>query len=414
MGNMGRYSTKTADNGLKIVASSFLQLETVSIAFGVKYGSIDEKPAINGAAHFLEHMLFKGTKNRTWKEINDQLKELGVYYNAFTDHETTVYFMQVYKGYFDKTMGILSDMIKNSTIPEKEFELERGPIINENLIRHDNSRYMVSDYMPQALYRKHPARMTVGGDNEKTIMNVERSDLLNIYDNYYTPRNSVLSIYGGISAQKAIDAATKHFGDFEGDYKKPVRFPSREKQEKKTLTLRRKGIQQTRLGIGFKCSEFRKDIVDEFVSLLVMERYLDDRLFEEIREKRGLSYDPMAAYSPYSTFGFIAAAAGIKPNQMEQTKSIMLKEFGKLQDGEIDMPDFNRTKRSLYVDGKVKRESTAHMSINTAIFELMYGGAGLFESLPGLIKKASLDDVRKYAGKYIDIGKYGMVMLKPS
>ena len=399
---------------MKVVASSFPRLETVSIAFGVKYGSIDEKPKINGAAHFLEHMLFKGTKKRTWKEINDQLKELGAYYNAFTDHETTVYFMQVYKGYFDKAMGILSDMIKNSTIPEKEFELERGPIINENLIRHDNSRYMVSDYMPQALYRRHPARMTVGGDNEKTIMNVERSDLLEIYNDYYTPGNSVLSIYGGISTKEAMASAARHFDDFEGDYREPKRAPSREKQEKRALTISRKGIRQTRLGIGFKCSEFREDRIDEFVSMHVIERYLDDRLFEEIREKRGLSYDPMAVYSPYSTFGFIAAAAGIEPSMAGQAKSIMLNEFRKLQDGDIDLSDLRRTRQSLYVDGKVKRENTANMSIGAAVFELMYGGAGLFDALPALIRASSLEDIREFAGKYIDTERYGMVMLKPS
>jgi predicted Zn-dependent peptidase len=406
-------SSKVIDNGLKISVCSFPQLQTVGIAFGVKFGSIDEKPRINGSAHFLEHMLFKGTVKRTWKDMSDRLRELGVYDNAFTDHETTVYYMQVYRGYFEEAMDILSDMVKNSTIPEKEFTLERGPIINENLIHYDDPRYMMLDYMPRVLYKKHPARMPVGGDNDRTLKNVERHDLLDIYDRYYTPKNSELAVYGGVSASKALEVASRCFGDFERDYKKPRRSIAREKQEKRELTIARKGIKQTRIGIGFKCREFRKDALEEFVSLLTMERYLDDRLYDEIRQKRGLSYDPMAEYSAYSTYGFFAAVAGIEPKRLNETKSVMLKEFEKLQDGEISLEELNRSKSALQVEQKTARESSLQMSLSMATFELMYGGCRLLESLPGMIAKVSLDDVRKYCNRYIDVDRYGMVLLKP-
>lgn len=409
---MKTYS-QTLDNGLKVVVSSFPQLETAAVSFGVRYGSIDEKPRINGSAHFLEHMLFKGTQKRTWKEINDQTKELGVRYNAFTDHEVTVYFMQVYKGYFEKTIDILSDMVKNSTLPKKEFELERGPIINENLIRHDNPRYMISDYIPRALYRRHPARMSVGGDNDTTIKNVQREDLLDIYNNYYTPKNSILTIYGGISPTNAFSFAKKYFGDLDGDYRKPKRYEAREKQQKKTITIERKGIKQTRLGIGFMCNEFRKTELDEFLSMLVIERYLDDKMYEEIREKRGLSYDPMATYEPYSTFGFLASAAGIPPSKLEETNKVMLGEFEKLQNGEFVSADLNRTKKALHAEGKIRRESSAEMSMTMATYELMYSGSKLLEQVPELVTKVTIDDVRKYSAKYIDVDKYGMVLLKP-
>lgn len=406
--------SRVLDNGLKTHVYPFPQLETVSIAFGVKTGSIDEKPQTNGSSHFLEHMLFKGTKKRTWKQINDELKELGVHYNAFTDHETTVYFMQAHKSYIEKTAEIMSDMIKNSTIPANEFELERGPIINENLIRHDNPHYMISDYMPMAIYKNHPAKMPVGGDNEKTIRKMKRGSLLEIYKKYYTPRNSVLSIYGGLPKEKAYGIASKYFGNLQKEYVKPNRKVAREKPNKRNLTIARKGIMQTRLGIGFMCKEFNPKDIDEFVSLLVMEKYLDDKLFEEIREKRGLSYDPMASYNPYSTFGFIAAAAGIQPKNLNEAKEIMLKEFEKLQNGEINKNEFSNTKKGLQIEERIKRERTGEMSINMAMFELLYGGVKLLDALPERIGEVTLDDARKYCQKYINVDKYGMVLLKPS
>ena len=405
--------TKILDNGLKTTIDSQPHLQTVTIAFGVGLGSVDENPKLNGSAHFLEHMLFKGTNERTWKDIDDQLKEIGASYNAFTDHETTIYFTQVYKDYFGKAMEILSDMIKNSTLPEKEFELERGPVINENLIRHDNTKYMISDYMPLVLYRKHPARMSIGGDNEKSIWNIRRSDLMDLYKGNYVPGNSVLSIYGAVSAKNAADCASRYFTDFDGKPRKAKRAIAREKQERCTLTIKRKGIKQTRIGIGFKSSEFRRGDAEEYLALSVIERYLGDKLFEEIREKNGLSYDPMFLYGAYSTFGFIAAAAGIEPSKLEKAKGIMLSEYQKLQDGEIDKKELERTKRTISIEGRIRKDNTAAMAMNTASYELMYGGSKLLYDFPDLIKKVTLDDVRKYSRKYIDVDKCGVVILKP-
>ncbi len=401
-------------NGIRVSAYSFPQLETVAMSLGVRLGSIDERPSINGAAHFLEHMLFKGTGKRTWKEIDDQLKSLGARYNAFTDHETTVYFVQVYKGYFEKAMEILSDMIRHSTIPEKEVELERGPVINENMIHNDNPKYMISDYIPRVLYRKHPARMPVGGDNEKTIRNVGREDLLSLYKTYYTPRNSVLSIYGGIEAGRAFATAEKYFGGAGNAFTKPRRSISKEVQRKRIMTVERKGIKQTRIGIGFMCGEYRSRDVNEFVSLSVIERYLGDKLFEEIREKRGLSYDPLASYSPYSTFGFIAAAVGVEPKNLGKAKEIMLEEFKKLQEGEIDHKEFERTKRALSIEARMRREDSMEMAVYMSTFELMYGGTALLDSMSGLISKVRVEEAKRYCSKYIDVERYGMAVLKPA
>ena len=410
---MEETTSKILDNGLKVLVHPFPQLETVAICFGVRFGSVDEPGRINGAAHFLEHMMFKGTGKRTWKQIDDRLKELGVRYNATTDHETTLYFMQAYKGYIAKTMDILSDMINNSTIPENEFELERGPIINENMIHHDNPRYMISDYIPRVLYRKHPAKMSVGGDSEQTIRNTKRDDLAKIYEKYYTPKNGVLSIYGGISSKEAFSLAKEYFGGMEREYKKLERKPAREKPMKRSITIKRKGIRQARIGIGFICKEYSEKSVDEFMALNIAERYLSDKLFEEIREKRGLSYDPVASYSPYSTFGFLAGAAGIEPKNYDQTLKIMLGEFKKLQDGEIDKEEFERTKKSLSVGYRIMREDTMTMAVSISDYELMYNGAYLLDRMPKLISEVSMDTFRKYLEKYIDINKCGTVFLKP-
>ncbi len=406
-------SSRVTRSGLTVFARSFPQLETVGIAFGVRFGSVDEAPNINGAAHFLEHMMFKGTKTRTWKDIDDQLRELGAYHNAFTDHESTVYFIRVYRGYFEKALDILSDMIENSTLPKEEFEKERGPIINENLMRHDNPRFMMTDYIPRVLYKKHPARMSVGGDNDKTIKNIKRTDLLRIYRRYYTPKNSALAIYGGVGTDIAFKAVEKYFGGFSGVYVKPERRIAKEPQERETITLARRGIKQMRIGIGFKCSEYRKDNNDEFLSFLVLEKYLHNRLFEELRQKRGLAYDPAAVYNPYSTFGFIAAAAGAEPSKLGEVRDVILGEFKKLEDGNIDKEEFERAKKALGIQYIIEREETSDMAIEIVISHIMYSGVRLIEKMPETIARVDIGKAKMYCKKYIDTGKYGMVLLRP-
>ena len=199
----------------------------------------------------------------------------------------------------------------------------------------------------------------------------------------------------------------------EGSYKKPIRKISKEKQEQRKITIKRKGIKQTRIGVGFKSREFRKSVLDEYLSLSVVGRYLSDKLSEEVRDKRGLSYDPMATYSPYNTFGFIAAAAGIEPAKLEQVKNVILKEFSKLHDGEINIKDFDRTKKALEVENRTIRDNSVWTSIAMASFDLMYGDAKFLDILPKKILKVSLDDIRKYCNEYIDVDKYSMVLLKP-
>jgi predicted Zn-dependent peptidase len=402
------------ENGLFVAIWPFPALESVGIAVGVRYGSVDENPEINGSAHFLEHMLFKGTKNRTWKNIEEEIREIGAYINAGTDYESTIYMIRSHNTYFDKALDILSDMIKNSTLPEKEFELERGPIINENLIYADNPLFFARDYLPRILFKKHPAKMPIGGNN-KTIKKISRDDLLEIYRKYYTPKNTAVVIYGGIKKEDALSKVSKYFSDFEGEYT-PITTPiANEEQVRREKIFERIGTKQARIAIGFKCSEFRRgfnDLIEE-LALDVVNDWLSYTLFEEVREKRGLAYDVGSDHYSYSTFGFIAAEAGIEPKNIHITKEVILKQFEKLQKGELSKEEVDKIKNKLSIKNRMQRENTLTMANSIAFSQIVYGDATLVETFPEEITKVTLDDVRKVCNKYIDVDRYGMVVLKP-
>ncbi|MCL5239511.1 MAG: insulinase family protein [Candidatus Marsarchaeota archaeon] len=402
----------TLENGMKVAIYSAPQYETVGVTVGVRYGSIDEDPRVSGAAHYLEHMLFKGTKRRTWQQINDIPRNLGMIRNAFTDKETTTYFLGSYKGYFDKALDLLSDQVINSTFPKKEFELERGPIINENLINDDSPIYMFYDFIPKVLYKKHPAKMPTGGD-EATIKRTRLSDVLNIYDKYYSPENMLVSVYGGVNAAKALLLVKKHFSGFEKKHSPQHRTNANERQERNELTVSKRGIKQTRIGIGFKTAAFGDAGIGEYASISVISEILSRRMFDEVREKRGLSYDPRASYSAYSTFSFIAAAAGVEPKNLEQAKEVILKEFEKMQNGEVGRDELQKRKNGLSIRFLTQREDTLGMALSMSEAYLLYGDALIAERMPALIKRVTLDDVRKYCSRYINADRYGLVVLKP-
>lgn len=400
-------------NGMKVYVYPRPGLESVGIAVGVNYGSIDDKKEINGAAHYLEHMLFKGTTKRSTQDIKREVRDIGISWNAFTTFETTVYYMQGYSGYFGRMVDIISDMITNSTFPPKEFELERGPVINEKLIHQDNPRFFFYDNFGKALYKKHPAMRPVGGSRE-SIERTTRKDLLGIYNSHYTPRNMLVVVYGNVDPIRARAELDKRFGHFSRKYVPLKRQVAREPQVKEELVIRKENLKQSRVGIGFKSPPFKKSSEKELLSLMVVSKMLSYRLFDEIRDKNGLSYDPSASYYPFSTFGFIGAQAGVEPNMVDDAKRIMLGELGKMERGEITNEEVKRAKLGISIQYRMQRESTLDMANSIASYALITGDYKLVERIPDMVKQVSLADVKRCCRKYLRTKAYSMVVLKPA
>lgn len=393
---------------------SFPQLETVGISLGVRYGSVDEHPNINGSAHFLEHMSFKGTRRRTWKEINEQTKDIGAYSNATTDREMTNYIMQVHKSHVKRALDLMSDMAFNSTIPKDEMELERGPIINENLIWEDNPSYLFYDYIPRLLFKGNPAGMPVGGDNEKTIKHITRDHLFGIYKNYYTPRNMAVAIAGGTKVKEGFELAEKYFGSVEsGAYKKTERKRFSGKKSMRSLVIQKHDIKQMKIGMGFVCTPFGKDRLDELASMTIANEILQYRIYEEVREKRGLSYDPQSSYIAGMTYGMLSVEAGTEPKNGEQVKKLLLSVLQGMHDGEIKGEEVKRMKNAVIIRQKTLRERSLDMAIKLAMSSIIDDMPDLPGRMPKIVSGVSLDSVRKYARKNIDCDHYGMMVLKP-
>ncbi|MEM0201173.1 MAG: pitrilysin family protein [Candidatus Micrarchaeaceae archaeon] len=401
------------ENGLRVFIYSFPELETVGISLGIKYGSVDENPEINGSAHFLEHMMFKGTKKRTWKNINEQIKDIGAYDNAYTDREITNYIFQVHKKYLKNGISLLSDMTLNSTIPKKEFELERGPIINENLIREDNPENLFYDYMPKVLFKGHPAEMPVGGNNELTIKKITRDHLFEIYKKYYCPKNMFLSIAGGVEIDNAIKLAKDYFEIYKSEFNTPKRTLFKGKNELRKVVVKKIGIKQARIGIGFSLKPFNKERINEYAGMSILNAIIKYRLYEEIREKRGLSYDPYSVYQAGNTIVMISAEAGIEEKNVNEVEKIIVKEFEKIQNGELDKNELERMKKAIIIKLSIYKERSLDMSTNITSLGVVEEMPDLFQKLPAIIQKINIDNIRKIGQENINCNKYSEILLMP-
>ncbi len=402
---------KKLKNGMIFLVSGEDNFQTVSTNVSIGYGSIYENPKVNGSAHFLEHMLFKGTDKRSWKDISNQMRNIGAYSNASTDFENTNYMTKCFKKYFENSIDIVSDMIKNSNIPIEEFEKERGAIINENLISENNPRDFGSEYLPKVLFKDYPAKMPIGGNNKLTIKKISREHLYNIYNEQYAPENIVVSVYGGIENNDAINVLEEYFNDFERKYKSVKLDTCNEEQFKKELYVVREGVTQTRIAVGFKCIGTQNMSIDEFIAMRIANTLLGNLAYDEIREKNGLSYDPSGSCNIWKHFGFIALDAGVEPKDLKKTKSIMLSILDSIINGSVPNEELERARVQTAIGYKTLRENTLLASVVQSGIYSLFNNKTLFEDISDRIEQIKIESVIKTLQKYIIPDEYGLVVL---
>ena len=182
------------NNGLTIILEK-TNSNSVTLGVCVKTGSNNEEDKHRGISHFIEHMIFEGTKNRTAQEIVKEIEGVGGEFNAFTDHEITFFYAKVLGKFFDKALNVISDIIKNSIFEEKTVEKERKVILEEMNLWYDDPKAYQWILFQKALYKKHPSKYPVIGF-EKTLKRIKRKDIVNYFEKYYVPNNMVVIITG--------------------------------------------------------------------------------------------------------------------------------------------------------------------------------------------------------------------------
>ena len=332
----------TLPNGLRIVSEHIPYVKSASIGIFVGAGSRDESDPIRGITHFIEHMMFKGTPDRTARQIADEIESRGGSLNAFTDKEMTAYQIRALAEDTSLAVGILTDMLRNSLHDAEEMEREKRVVIEEIKMYEDSPEETVHDIFEQTLWQSHALGKSIIG-SEETVSGLSRANLTEYIATQYRPDKIVLSAVGLVDHDELVKMAEKAFGDLKGTaptrlIEKPV--PSTERKE-----ISKRDIEQVHFCLGN--AAFSKHDEERFsLSILnnVLGGNMSSRLFQEVREKRGLAYAIGSYPRAYQDGGHFCVYGGTSPETYGQVLELTNVEFAKIRKEGISEEELTKAK----------------------------------------------------------------------
>ncbi len=351
----------TCQNGVRIVLENIPTVRSVAIGVWIGTGSKDENPKNNGISHFLEHMFFKGTKTRSAREIAESFDSIGGQVNAFTSKEYTCYYAKVLDTHSSYALEVLADMFFNSTFDEEELKKEKNVVLEEIKMYEDTPDDIVHDLLSKAVYENHPLGYPILGTEE--TLNTFTGDTLREYiQERYIPENVVISVAGNIS-DSFISEVEKYFGFYQGENKQT---PENKSTFHFNRISRKKETEQAHLCIGYNGLQVgHEDIYSLIVLNNILGGSMSSRLFQEVREQRGLAYSVFSYHSAYQESGVVTIYGGTGAQQLDVLFETIQETLQKLKQDGITEKELVNSKEQLKGSLMLSLESTnSRMSRN--------------------------------------------------
>jgi len=389
---------KKLDNGLNVLFEK-RKLPVVTSAVTMKYGSEYETENLKGVSHFIEHLVFKGTKNRTQKQISDEVEKKGGVLNAFTSEEVTCFWNKLPSRHLELGIGISADLALNPLFDGGELEKERKVILEEIKMYKDNPQFYVLKKIKSLLY-KNPFGMNISG-TEETMNKMKREDVLGAYSNYST-NNMMLAVIGDSDFEEICSIGKKLFPKKSKITKEII--PEKINGE---LIEKRKDVDQANLVFSYHVpsllekNRYSAEIIDA-----ILNEGMSSRLFQEIREKRGLAYAVKGLLQQDKNYGYQMIYIGTKKENILKVKELILKEIKKLQ--KLGQRELSEAKEQLIGLRQVGSEESEEVLMGL-ITEENAGNAEEFYKYEDRINALKLEDVKKLA----EIKNYSFMALVP-
>jgi len=379
------------NNGLKVIFKH-KECESIYLHLNVKFGSAKEKEGQKGYSHLLEHLIFEGTKKRpNAKLISEEIENLGGELNAATSSENTFYYIKsLYKDY-ESSIDILSDMIINSTISQKNIEKEKKVVLEEIKMVNDQPRYYQWILLEKALFEGTPYEIPAYG-KEEDVKSANREKLVKFYNRNYTPDNSILVIIGNLkkNEKEILSLVKKSFGKWNGKKVADKKIPIPKNLNNKVSV--KKDVQQ----VYYLNSIITPGILDkDFPVIEVIEAILgkpqSGRINDEIRNKRGLAYDVHVSCNTLNHFGFFVINVGCDISNIEEVKKIVKKSYA-LE--ELTQEELNTAKSYILGKTMLELENSERQAEDICYWEEITGKDYSKEHL-NKIQKVTLKDIKR-------------------
>jgi len=400
----------TLDNGLRIVTESVPYVDSVSVGIWIGAGSRDEDASKRGVSHFLEHMLFKGTERRTARQIADEMDTIGGHLNAFTDKEYTCYYAKVLTEHLTIALDLLSDMVLHSTLDEKEIEREKNVVLEEIKRHEDTPDDLVHDLFAETLWHRHALGRAVVG-SRATVSKLTAEALRDFMRELYTPDRIVVAAAGNLNHSELVDLVAKEFGSLNGTASKR---PNRKVTPVRETKLKAKSVEQVHFCVGtpgYSQHDDRKYTLAVIDSILG--GGMSSRLFQEIRENRGLAYAIGSYSASYRDAGMFAIYGGTSLENLDQVLGLTMAECANLRDHNASEAEIERGKNQIRGALVLGLESMSNRMSRLARSELYFGRLVPLQEIIDQIMSVTRDDIAQVANELFGQPEFALAAVGP-
>ena len=398
-------------NGVRIITEEIEHVRSAAIGIWVGAGTRDEREGYEGISHFLEHMFFKGTTNRSARDLAESLEAVGGQLNAFTTKEYTCYFAKILDEDLDLAIDVLSDMFFCSLFDETEIEKEKNVVIEEIKMYEDSPDELIHDLFSEHVWNDHPLGKPILGTKE-SIRSLNRDKIMVYISEHYAPDNVVISVAGKIKHDDIVKKLAVQFGSFQrGGRRVLEQTPSGRTVER----YQKKETEQMHIILGVPgLGQDDEDIYAMHVFNNILGGGLSSRLFQKIREQRGLAYSVYSYHSTYVDTGLFAVYAGTSPNNTQEVIECILTELNDLKQNGITARELERTKAQIKGSLYLGLESVSSRMSRLGKTELTYNRVLLPEEVIEKMAQVTLDDVKRLIGRLWQKEKISILTLGPS
>jgi predicted Zn-dependent peptidase len=406
------YHKTKSKNGLNIVTRAMPDRKSVALGIWIKTGGRYESPKNSGISHFLEHLLFKGSKKYSCRKIKESIEGVGGALNGFTSEEVTCYLVKIPAQYLGLGADILSDMVINPLFPQKEIEKERFVILEEIKMYKDLPQSYVHELLDGLLWPGQPLGTSIIGE-EKTVRNFSREDFAAYKQRQYSPANIIVSAAGHLDHAEFAALIEEKFAVL-GRAGRNVCLPAKEAQESPRSNVFNKETEQTHLALGFHGLKrthplkYAQDLLH-----IMLGANMSSRLFNEVREKRGLAYEIGTQVKCLSDTGAFIVHAGMDNKKVEETIKVILKEIHKITEKTVGAGEFRRAKDFFVGQLILAMEDTMDNMFLLGESECLLGKTVSPEEIVNTVKKFTPEDIRGVARDIFKREKINLALIGP-
>nr|MDH3076979.1 pitrilysin family protein [Bacillus velezensis]MDH3093088.1 pitrilysin family protein [Bacillus velezensis]WGE01442.1 pitrilysin family protein [Bacillus velezensis] len=399
----------TCQNGVRVVLENNPTVRSVAIGVWIGTGSRHETPETNGISHFLEHMFFKGTNTRSAREIAESFDRIGGQVNAFTSKEYTCYYAKVLDEHANYALDVLADMFFHSAFDEDELKKEKNVVYEEIKMYEDAPDDIVHDLLSKATYGNHSLGYPILG-TEETLSSFNGDSLRQHMDDFYTPDRVVISVAGNVTEQFIKDVE-KWFGTYEAKGKASGISEPEFHYEKLT---RKKDTEQAHLCLGFKGLKVGDaDIYDLIVLNNVLGGSMSDRLFQDVREDKGLAYSVYSYHSSYEDSGMLTIYGGTGANQLGLLSETIQETLSVLKRDGITPKELENSKEQMKGSLMLSLESTNSKMSRNGKNELLLGKHKTMDEIITELNAVSLESVNGLSRRLFT-DDYALSLISPT